>query len=83
MVPALFGKLATCIEPFVYAFNQPNIQKEIRHRFCRVTALQTNVSVNNVTRPATAASGRTRVLKRFTASAPVDNIHQQWQTTSL
>lgn len=33
MVPALFAKTASCIDPFIYALNHPKIRKEI---FCRL-----------------------------------------------
>ena len=33
MLPALFAKLATSIDPFIYSLNQPTIRKEILGRF--------------------------------------------------
>jgi len=32
MLPALFAKLATCVDPFIYTLNQPTIRKEILSR---------------------------------------------------
>ena len=32
MLPALFAKLATCVDPFIYTLNQPSIRKEILSR---------------------------------------------------
>ena len=84
MIPALVAKLTTCIEPFIYSFNQPNIQKEIRRHFYP-QALQTNRSIinsTNVSRPAPPLDRR-RARIRFTASASLNNIHHHRQTTSL
>jgi len=32
MLPSLFAKLATCVDPFIYTLNQPRIRKEILRR---------------------------------------------------
>lgn len=35
MLPALFAKTASCVDPFIYALNHPKIRKEIFSRLCR------------------------------------------------
>jgi len=45
MLPSLFAKLATCVDPFIYTLNQPRIRKEILRRLHLLPPAPINPSV--------------------------------------
>jgi len=44
MLPALFAKLATCVDPFIYTLNQPKIKKEIFVRLRLIPRMNSSVA---------------------------------------
>ena len=44
MMPALFAKLATCVDPFIYTLNQPKIRKEIFVRLRLLPRMNSSVA---------------------------------------
>jgi len=81
-IPALFAKLTTCIEPFIYALNKPKIRQEIRRRYIGHANQPNRATINSNNTIISARSWMALNSQRLTAT-PSINIQQQWQTTSL
>ena len=45
MLPALFAKLATCVDPFIYTLYQPTIRKEILSRLGLLSSINPSAGV--------------------------------------
>lgn len=63
MIPALFAKLATCVDPFIYTLNQTKVRNEISLRlhtiFLRAIKLSARpAAAPTYTNPANPGSSR-------------------------